>query len=472
MLNTLLVLARAIKRGLTPKPPRPTRLYFRPNLEALEPRYAPAQRVWLGTVSADPTVPGNWLGNAAPGLADEAIFDNRAIENFLLDDDDTLEVGKLTVAANFTKTFHVAGTLIVSQGSLGGNSTWVSAQFLNLLNGADFYLRGDRTMEFSNGGVNQSGQGAGTIDLRLGATLKLTGNASRLDGNLRVGDGVTAGTVELVGLSGNVYNQTGKILVTSTGTFKMTQTGDTSQAPKGSLYSAGNSDATFTNQGLFIRDGATSGPYDPEVEFVFINTGILRVTSGSNLRFTKTDSNNYSLINKSPGIVELHYGSFVRATGAYKQEGGVFETHGDANGFGSVYFLMPSDFLGGVLHVNKDGGFGTLQFGANNVKFAGALMVYLEVDGASPPGAGATGDQINLDGGATLTIDNSQPNKPTLVVTTLRGVPPPGWSFDLINTPILVNTFADVIFAGQFTPQGGYTVSYPPGPPREVRITV
>jgi hypothetical protein len=121
--------------------------------------------------------------------------------------------------------------------------------------------------------------------------------------------------------------------------------------------------------------------------------------------------------------------------------------------------------------VNKNDGLGTLEFGNNDVTFAGSIFIYMEVDGSSSPSL-PYGDQINVSGASQITIDNSGINKPTLVVKTLHGAPMADWSFDLMNAPNLVGTFATghVIFNG-FTPDNGYDVSYPAGPPRKVRIT-
>jgi hypothetical protein len=133
---------------------------------------------------------------------------------------------------------------------------------------------------------------------------------------------------------------------------------------------------------------------------------------------------------------------------------------------------MKSLFSGGSLYVNRDAGFGSLLFGRNDLTFSGSLVVYLWVDGTSPA-AIPDGDQISLDGANTFTIDNSGTSEPSLVVTTVGGPPAAGWAFDLIIAPNLVGTFdpLQVSFQGN-TPAGGYTVSYPFGPPRSVRITV
>src|SRR5262245_38107151 len=48
---------------------------FRPRLEALEDRLAPAAtRVWTGAVDTNWTTPGNWQGNAAPFSGDDLVF--------------------------------------------------------------------------------------------------------------------------------------------------------------------------------------------------------------------------------------------------------------------------------------------------------------------------------------------------------------------------------------------------------------
>src|SRR5438105_14290097 len=49
---------------------------FRPRLEALEDRLAPANIVWSGAgADANFTTAGNWIGGVVPGNNDAAIFD-------------------------------------------------------------------------------------------------------------------------------------------------------------------------------------------------------------------------------------------------------------------------------------------------------------------------------------------------------------------------------------------------------------
>jgi hypothetical protein len=212
------------------------------------------------------------------------------------------------------------------------------------------------------------------------------------------------------------------------------------------------------------------------LDFVITNTGTIKVEANSNIRFIRQDSNNYSIINNSGGTTEINYGSTVTipSGGIYRQNGGIFQTKGDPmSGAGTVYFYGKSQFAGGSLYVNRDApGFGTLDFGNNDVTFSGSLVIYLKLDGSSPmsnPG----GDAIDVDGAATLTIDNSGTNKPKLNLKTLNAQPPENWAYDVIWAPNLVGTFDSSTpeTQGSSTPAGGYSTSYPTTDPRKIRVT-
>jgi hypothetical protein len=357
-------------------------------------------------------------------------------------------------------------------GSVGGDSTWASDKYLTLAANADLEIKGSGRVVFSDGGVTFDDAQLGDTVVTLGATVLLTESADRLITDLEVGEGTSSGTVELGGLSGNVMAG-GNIVITPTGTFKMTQTGDLPTAAKGSLLRA-DQDVSFTNQGTFLRTGTTTGLFSPQLDYVVTNTGVFRVEAGSILHLTRQDANNYSLINQSGGTIDLYWDATVRANanGRFKQEGGTFQTRTPPeSGYGVTTFQLKGDFLGGSVHVGVGIGYGKLDFGNNDVKFGNSTTVYLDVDGNSPNGS-ETGDQIVVGGASQITIDNTGATKPTLVITTDSAQPAMGWQFDVMIAPNLVGTFdqANVSFLG-FSPPGGYTVSYPFGPPRSVRLT-
>jgi hypothetical protein len=330
----------------------------------------------------------------------------------------------------------------------------------------------------SQGGLQSPDGTLGAIKVYGGADLQLTNQGNHLDGNLTVGDGTTPGTVQLGGLQTDVVDHGGNILVTPTGTFQMNQEGDTSTASKGGIDQTGAaSPGTFTNQGVFVRSGVTSGPWITQLNMVFINSGAFAVRPGSSLNFTQADKQGYSLYNHSGGVVTLDYGSSgaqVKGTGKYLQDGGIFGTQSlpEAGGTGQVSFLLKSEFVGGSVQPSSDSGYSTVYFGNNDVTLGNSVTVYLHVDGSSQD-PNEQGDQLKIDTASQLTIDNSGTNKPSLVITTDNAQPAAGWQFDLMIAPNLVGSFAagNVTYQGS-TPAGGYTLSYPFGPPRSVRIKV
>lgn len=446
---------------------------FRPSVEGLEERWIPAQITWLGTTSTNPMLAANWSTNSVPTPRDEAVFDNNATADMVLVGGNTLNVGKLTVTNNFADKFIVVGTLNVSMGAVAGNSTWADVEPM-ILRGGQLQISGNGSFVINTTGVTTDGA-LGTASVTGGATLKLTDLANSFDATLNVGDGSTPGTVELGGLSGDVQTtKGGNVLVGSGATFKMTESGD-SPTSRGGLVQTGTTFGTFTNQGTFIRNGETTGAYTPALDYVFTNTGTLQVTANSNIKFTRAGTDGNSLINNSTGTLDLYYGALIsnNGTGAYTQNGGVFQTHGDPiNHVGSVLFQMNSNFLGGSVRVNIDGGYGTVEFGNNDVKLSGPVVVYLSLDGGSTD-PNENGDELNISGAATLTIDNTGTSKPSLVITTESNQPAKGWHFNIFNAPHLVGQFdaASIVFQGA-TPPGGYTVSYPFGPPRAITLTV
>ncbi len=459
----------------SPRRQRPKTRTFRPRLEVLEDRYAPATIAWTGAVSDDMTMAGNWQGNTRPGSNDEAVFTGGMVRAAQVPSGGSLTVGKLTVDSSYISVITVNGSLTVAVGNVAGNSTWASATSMTMGSGGFLNINGNGTMVFSNGGIapNLIG-GAGSLYVRGGATLSMTSAATQLGPNLSIGDIGTTGTVTIGGLASSIAGG-GNVTNTANGTFKMTQTGDNSSSPKGSFDQTVTS-ASFTNQGTFIRDGATTGGYFPYLGYVLTNTGTFQVTAGSNLQFNSKDTNGYSLINQSGGTVALYNRSYVKGfdrTYMFDQTGGTFATYGTSVGTGRAFFYMSSVFEGGNLYVNRDTGFGSLQFGNNDATFKNAITINLSVDGSSAVGS-EVADQISVTGASTLTIDNSGTTKPRLVITTLNAAPASGWAFDILTAPSLVGTFdaASITFTGSFSPPGGYTVTYPLSPSQTIHIAV
>lgn len=464
-------MSATLRRWLRPAP-LPCRrkdLSYRPSLEALEERWVPAVKTWTGAVDMDMRNSANWNGGRPEGQQDEAIFNDSAARDARLNVGDTLTVGKLTVAANFPMKMFVDGSLTLDMGAVAGDSTWADDGFLEVKTGGVFQIQGNRTLIFSNGGVISPLNAIGDVKVVQGATLKLTGSTSAFWPNLTVGDGTMAGagTVEVGGLDADIDSGAGgNITVKANATFKMTRTGQ-SATSRGGLDSVNLMRlGTFYNEGTFLRDGNTGSDFYPKLGFLFVNQGTLRLTHTSNLEFSRKNDIGLSVVNYTGATFELNPGTFVKAEGRYLQHGGTFQTLGEAgSGAGSVFFYVESEFRGGALHVNKDGGIGTLDFGSNALVFKESIVIYLDLDGTGPGGQG--GDQISA---GTVTIDNSGTQKPGLHLKTHTAVPPQGWGFLIIFATSLTGTFdaARITYEG-FTPDGGYLIDYLDSPPR-VRV--
>lgn len=78
------------------------RKYFQLSLEALEPRYAPANIVWNGPADGNWSAGGNWVGGVAPTASDVAVFNNTVNTNSQVDAPFT--IAGLEIAAGYTST--------------------------------------------------------------------------------------------------------------------------------------------------------------------------------------------------------------------------------------------------------------------------------------------------------------------------------------------------------------------------------
>jgi hypothetical protein len=91
--------------------------------EALEERWTPDVRTWVGSVSTDMAKPGNWNGGL-PSHEREAVFDTSAAREAELPANRELAVGKLTVKNNFPESITVIGPFKLVIGNVAGDSTW------------------------------------------------------------------------------------------------------------------------------------------------------------------------------------------------------------------------------------------------------------------------------------------------------------------------------------------------------------
>lgn len=232
---------------------------WRPRLEPLEDRLAPAVVLWDGGPSGTGTdwgVAANWVGDVLPGINDDAVIES-AFSAITITSSANVTIQSVTSAAALQIT---AATYSVAMGSsISNNFT---------LNGGELTGAGNLSVtsgEFNWTAGTMSGSGqtviaaaltgtiSGTGDKFLGRTLTNAGNITYSGSNLNFRPSPLAGTIS------------------NSGIFNASGDGDFSVS-----FGSGNS---FTNSGTFNRSG--SGTTTFSIGLNFYNSGTVSVQAGT-----------------------------------------------------------------------------------------------------------------------------------------------------------------------------------------------
>jgi hypothetical protein len=334
-------------------------VYFRPRLEELETRTAPATVTWTNAAGGTWETASNWSTGALPGPADDVVISGLNFGAVVTHASDNTSIHSLTVSASTGSANMTGGTL-----TLGSNST---CSIPLSISGGTISGPGNLTMA-SNAALNwMSGtmKGAGQTIANGGMTASTSGTKV-LDGRtLTIPFNVSATVMD----NGAFYGYNGAV-VNNNGTFYVT--GDP-------YFGASGTTPTFNNNGTFNKSP----------------------TTGLTYMYWAFNSPNGSTFNQQSGTLAMFGGGY---------EGGNFTVAANSTlvlGGGTHAFLNTSSITGG----------GTVNFQGGNVEVAGAynLTGTTTVSGAVvsfPNALTSVGSTLNISSGTvdfrnnTLSVAN------------------------------------------------------------------
>jgi hypothetical protein len=339
----------------------PRKRGFRPQLEFLEGRIAPAVDMWTG---ANFAVNNNWSNGAnwslghAPGAGDVALFtSNSSVKSSTSVVDSNYTIAGLQIDGSWGGTINVPGTLTLATGSTNEfdsgslNPAVTGGSVVNngtlTLNGTGNVVLGGGGTLTNNGTIDQHGTGslalAGTTNVATtlvnaaGATYNFQANSSIVYGGGAGGAVTNAGLIEKTGGTGTsaiaqTLTNNGGTLNAASGTLGIaansTNAKGTFTAAAGAIFDLTDGQGyTFTENGTFTGSGAG---------VISLNNGDLAVgTGGATFNIPATLAFQWSGGTISvPVNATLAYNGILTqdsSTGVALTGGGTFQNNGTIN---------------------------------------------------------------------------------------------------------------------------------------------
>jgi hypothetical protein len=430
---------------------------FRPRIEILEDRLAPAVATWSNPAGGAWETPSNWSAGNLPGPADDVVID-------------TLNSGAVITHASDATSIHSLSSTISNPGTLnitGGSLTFAADSVLNSnttvnLSGGFFQTFGGSGDLTLNGPFNWMGgtlNGTGTTTLNAAANT-ISGNATKfLDGRFLF---FSSGTTTTWSGAGDISVSNGGLFFVGMGSTFLART-DSNQ----NISSGGGPLGLVFVDGTFRKDTST-GTVGIGLPLLMrspgqmdLQTGMLTLNQGGFSQGPYTIAANATL-NFAGGEDYLFAGTSVGGLGSVICSGGLVEMASDYNLTGPQSSTTISggtmEFPGNVLNVGSSltvsGGvanFLTNNISTTNATFSGGTLLGVgdvAVTGAMtwtnpggfPTTLGDTGS-VTVAAGATLTING--PGTKMLDSRTLNNNGTASWfgtgNIQLANGAILNN---------------------------------
>lgn len=383
--------------GRTFAPPSERRPRFRPRVEELDGRIVPSVDIYLG---GDPYTASNWSAGHYPTYGDDVYLDG----NYSSGDVPLSAIGPLAgihlvngYSGTVTLTNHVwVGTLELTSGAI---SQWNGSFSTNMTVSS--------SLNWTGGTLNSSVH-AGTVHF-TGTTATIDPTAGVTTGsNLSFENGVTAtvepGTITFNNDTIYTISDLSTVVFNATSTITLVQNAN-----------APNPNANNGNQIIQGgKDVKVGGPIVNTKTVQIIGTGTVAVFNGAVTAYTQSAAGASTTIQDGAGMD-------VSAGGVVKIAGGTLRTITNA-GVTDSYANVWGTFVwtGGDLYIRVDTGQPQAVPGlfvhGNATWSGGTFHVYVDAQD------GDNVDELAISG--YLQVDTTGAVKPSIVTTTVGGVPP------------------------------------------------
>ncbi|MFO0968878.1 MAG: hypothetical protein U0793_25270 [Gemmataceae bacterium] len=349
------VLSALFTRKTSP-PARSRRPRFRPQVEALEVRYALTTYVWTAASGGFASTAANWTPSAVPGSGDYVLFGDGGLgaDTACAIDIASWNVDRIIMDSNYTSTI-----------TIGAGNVVTTTNFIVQYGGLDLSA--------------YSAVVAGDyIDINGAVTASITGA------------GLTPPSASLAA-SGSLFLETGA---------SITATGSVSGGNVLDISSAGFDDAGAVNAG----DGVFSGTMSISGPITALSSATINVTAGSLLSFLSGGGTSHPTIE---GTMTLGAGLFSSGGAAVSSQNSLIIHGGTLDSLGSSSNAIAGDITvdnGGVMNIGTSSAANALEMSTGSLAIDATLNVYGGSHLSFPAAGGATstftaGGAVNMYGG-------------------------------------------------------------------------